>query len=304
MEYGLAREVIGSRTFVPLAKQEFDGIADAKGALLLCLAIEERFDLVVENFLEFEMALLESTLRDSVTTTEHQQAHAHRSLLNRRLGNLLSSARTYIDEAKAHVHRLVPSEFDAVKAAFAREYDQRLGYRAMEALRNYVQHRGSPIAQVSYRAHFVQRSDSDCVAHTMEPRIRPSDFAQDGKFKAAVRRELQAIGEEVDLKPLEREYVEGLWAVHKEIRGWIAPLIGQWEGTMRDAQRRYEEASNQGEGTVGLVAARRQADGSLSNQVAIVTDFNEHRRFLERKNYNLDHLADRYVSSETRVSKP
>ena len=82
----------------------------------------------------------------------YRSSHLDRVLTDRKIANLLSAARLYVDHAKQHVHRILALDpvttFD-VGATLSTQYDLRFGYRCMEALRNYVQHRGLPQAKRS-----------------------------------------------------------------------------------------------------------------------------------------------------------
>ena len=108
--------------------------------------MEEKYDLLVQNYLEFEITLLEITARDMVRFhQDYHLLHQERNMIDRRLANLLSVGRIYVDHTKQYVNRILTEEaggeFD-VSAAFSRQYDSRFGYRCMEALRNHVLHRG------------------------------------------------------------------------------------------------------------------------------------------------------------------
>ena len=72
MEYGLAHLVLRSSAFVPISEEEYLQLVDSKAGLLETLFIEEKFDLVVDNYLKFETTLLDSTARHTV---HHHQGY-------------------------------------------------------------------------------------------------------------------------------------------------------------------------------------------------------------------------------------
>ena len=55
-----------TRTFLPIGGRDYASITEARIGLIQCLSIEEKFDLVVENYLELEDALLHSALKSLV----------------------------------------------------------------------------------------------------------------------------------------------------------------------------------------------------------------------------------------------
>ena len=159
MEFGLTRMVLDSSSFLTITQEEFEALSEAKTGHLSVLFIEEKFDLLAENYLEFEDAMLGSTNRHMVhKDQDYEWFQVERNLFNRRLVNLLSACRSYVDYAKHHVHVVLPGDqaaSDKLEAAFSKHYDALLGYRVMEALRNFVQHRGFPIHAVSYSGKWV-----------------------------------------------------------------------------------------------------------------------------------------------------
>ena len=63
LEYGLARLTLGSKDFVSLTQQGYEAILHARASLFECLFVEQKFDLVVANYTEFETTLLDSTVQ-------------------------------------------------------------------------------------------------------------------------------------------------------------------------------------------------------------------------------------------------
>src|SRR5262245_49937808 len=55
--YGLTRMVIGSRAFLEIERPRYESIRAAKEALAEALALEQKFELVVANLIDFEKTL-------------------------------------------------------------------------------------------------------------------------------------------------------------------------------------------------------------------------------------------------------
>ena len=298
---------LGAHKPVSIPKARYDSIVKAKAALLVCLFIEEKFDLVVENYLELEMALLECTLRYLAhPRLDSRRAATDRALFNRRLVNLLSSAVTYAKQVEERHAPAVLSPDDAsvIKAAFSKQRGNRLGYRAMNLLRNHALHYDVPVHLVEYPVRHVERESGNVVAFTVSPCLRPSDLRLNTGFSRPVLRELEALGESVELKPLLREYVEGLWTVHAQMRELVAQSIRTWEATLELANKTFLAGGNDERSAFLLSAVALRDDGTEEASVHVTAPFNEYRRFLEAKNAGLDNLSLRYVTSETSDGKP
>lgn len=206
MQYGLQKDVLSSNAFVSITAEEYSRISAAKAGLLEVLFLEEKFDLLMENYLEFETALLDSSARMMLhRNQDYQWFQLERSLFNRRLVNLLSASRSYIDYSKHHIRVALPEVNEAVAKIdqeFARHYDSSLGYRVMEALRNFVQHRGLPVHAVEYPQGWLGVEDDAQLRFGLALFTKTEYLGEDDKFKKPVLEELIKLGGRVDLKPL------------------------------------------------------------------------------------------------------
>jgi hypothetical protein len=254
-----------------------------------------------------EMALLECALKYlAAPRLDNRRVDGERALFNRRLVNLLSGAVTYAKQVQDRHALAVLSTDDAsgVKAAFSKEYDDRLGYRAMSLLRAHSLHYDAPVHLVEYPIKRVERQSGVAVSFTVSPHLRPSELRLNRKFKRSVLQELEALGDSIELKPLIRQYVEGLWTVHAQIRELVSPSIQLWEATLDLAKKTFLHGGNDERSAFLLEAVALRDDGTEDGSVHVTNRFNEYRRFLEAKNYGLNNLALRYVTNETADSKP
>lgn len=144
--YGLTIAVLARTPFVPISAEEFGAASKARTVISGALGIEETFNLVVGNYLEYELELLGGALRSLLYTEGAWSEFMGRiHEVNRRLMNLLAAGRAYLDQAPHYLSATFGPESNEVRgfrSATNAEYDARLGYRAMEALRNFALHRG------------------------------------------------------------------------------------------------------------------------------------------------------------------
>jgi len=296
----------GASTPVDIPEGRYEATVEAKSSLLECLFIEEKFDLLIENYLELEKTLLECALGYlAAPLLDNRRADGDRALFNRRLLNLLSSARTYADQVRdQHIPSLLPgAAAAAVKAAFSKEYDDRIGYRAMDALRNHALHFDAPVHLVNYPSKRVEKGSATALAFSVDPCLRTEDLRRNPKFKRTVLKELEARGQTVNLKPLVRQYVEGLWVVHAQVRELVAPRILEWETVLERAKSTFLLGGNDERSAFLLAASKLREDGTCETSTSLSDKFNEYRRFLEAKNGRLDSLSLRYVTSEADDAK-
>lgn len=284
---------------VQIAKERFDGIIRAKQGLFMALAIEEKFSMVLENFREFEQECLNLTLRRMVfSPTPDEWSHFQDDIynVNRRLANLLSACRLYIDHVPHELSAVFGSNSEFVsyaKQSMSAEYDGHLAYRAMEAMRNYLQHRTIPLAHLAFGAG----RDTEATAgacHTITPSILISELQGDKKLKATVVHELSQIAKDgrVGAMPLIRGYVECLGRVHRAIRQRLEAEVTRWD---RDLEEAYNEGVAAGMGK-HIIVRSMDDFGAVLEEADVFLEGIRRRRYLEQKSAFAAHLARHYVS--------
>lgn len=302
MPFALTKEVLGCGLFVDISEEEYRAISVSKNCLFEALYLEQKLDIVIEDYIEFEMELLASSTRQMVNRDQdYSWFQEEGNKINRRIVNLLSACRLYLDHSMHHLSNIYGEKsehIESINKIRSEEYDSKLGYRVMEAMRNYVQHRGFPIHKWTYNSKRIEKQDKDQLLFTLTPFIKIQQLQEDHKFKASVLMEIEKIGAEIDSKPLIREYISGIATVHDSIRAILEKDILNWEKTLFTYIDRFKEKISPEESIIGLSAVITGDRGTYSEIVPIFTEFIEHRKELEKKNKTLKNLGVRFVTSE------
>ena len=180
-----------------------------------------------------------------------------------------------------------------MKRKLSEEYDGRLGYRFMEAARNYMQHRGSIVHLIGFRG--VSDAAGNLVRNVVVVAAKLSRLIEDPKFKRAVVEELRKRRKGlVPITPLVRDYVEGLGAVQEALREMIGSDVRDWEQLLGAVLQRGREHFGQSGGAVAIVAL---SDGKGVESQQLFPELWNYRAALSQKNSLLANLTKRYVSS-------
>ena len=165
MPYAITRSVLGCRDFVPITEHVYEKIKVANTGLLEALYLEEKLDLVLGNFFDFEMVLLHIATENMIFLNPSYRRHKEKfNKINRHIINLLSGCRLYLDHSVHHLKIIsneAPRTIEIVKRNISSEYDSNLGYRLMYELRNYVQHRGFPFSGGTFNANWIKAPAGD-----------------------------------------------------------------------------------------------------------------------------------------------
>jgi hypothetical protein len=302
MKYLLTERTLGSSVYIKIDEHEYKKIKTVKNNLLEIFYIEEKFDIFIGNYLEFELDLLKYAAYHMVRGYgTHNELHRGLNQIIRRIINLLSTGRLYLDQS---IHNLnnIPSIksiiIEEIKKEKNKQYDQHLGYRAMKALRNYVQHRGYPIQGLTYNNKLVGKDPNEKYLFSITPYIQVQEFEKDNKFKKEVLEEIKRLGEKVDLKPLIREYVEALWNIHAKIRELLKSDILEWEKLFQNTINKISNNNSKIRSNISLSAVKQNEDGSYIDPIEIDKFIIEYRQELQRKNSTFINLSKRYVTNE------
>lgn len=303
MSYCLWKAVLGRTPKIEITKDEHDAIIGAWRAISVVADIEEEWDCLVKNYIDLEMELLRSAMHSMVLN--HESYHEFQQIrlgFSRRLSNLLQSCRSYLDHTPHHLNKLESHAFaDPFKKLTNTAYDGHFGYRFMEALRNYAQHRGLPLHGASFDAKWMGNldegdDDKGLLRHVVLASINLAKIKGDKKFSAKLLAEVDGDLEDLDVATLTREYIEALGGVHDGLRKLLNGALAEWKSTVRDAISRYAEIN--GGNAIGLSVAEFNENGTVKSRINIFDDLLLRLERLTRRNGSLINLRRRYVTNE------
>ena len=154
MPYVLCRMVIGPQPDVRISEQLDNEVKQANARLPEIVAVEEKYDALMENFVEMESTLLTLGERHlAFEDLELKDLLVPRNLISRRIGNMLSSARLYRDSLAQHAGRILGQSDPGVADLRSRLQPgaaASMPFRIGEALRNYAQHQELPIGGITF----------------------------------------------------------------------------------------------------------------------------------------------------------
>jgi hypothetical protein len=218
MKYGLAILTLDNWPFIEITAEAFQGLKLAHSNVATALAVEEKFEILIENYSEYEQTLLNLTLRKMIRQDYEMALFADdRQVLNRRIANVLTSARLYINQTQhdfATAYGAKSPQLGCLRAAFSREYDQSLGYRVMEAIRNYVQHRALPVGTLTYQNGWHEENGEQCLRRGIDVELDVDGVRNDDDFRPDVLRQIEQNTRARDLTLMIRQFIEGLSRVH------------------------------------------------------------------------------------------
>jgi len=300
MQYVVRRMTIdGGADYIVVSRAQFEDAKCARKGLLDALSIEEKFDILIENYFEFERDLLEITLRNTLFHEKDWssfQSEIH--LIDRRIINLLTTSRLYLDQLNHQVsstYGKVSKVQASLKKKLSDEYDSTRGYRVLDALRNFVQHRDLPVFRLQ---HGASRKDvASKSKRTITPSLSVSRLKDDKSFKKSIIKELELLGDNVDLKPLIRESMEAFGRIHSLVRDSWADDVTRWDKAILELRKLYQDRF--GVFDVGLSVVAIDDNGKIDEAASIFEDLIQRRKSLRQKNLAITRFNAEIITSES-----
>lgn len=275
--YLLEQRVLGPHLQIEISEERYKDLAHAREVLSEALYFEQRYELLLGNFLSLEQAFTEIGLR---ATTEPQYEYSDLSsnmeTANRHVVNLLTAMRSYADQVVQDFKCLVMEPiFGAVaRAELSALYDRSSDYQFMWELRNYVQHKARAIH--GFEGGSGTDEDANGWVEAVRLYAMRATLSADAGFKARV---LLKEPEKIDVRRRARRSVQGLGAVHISLRELSAEHVKRARVCAESAISDYKAAG--AESALGLTACRRASNEGV---VPVLLNWDDVRLRLVAKN--------------------
>jgi len=306
MGYAIFRAREGLDGCVQLAREEYTAVLEDYTLLSEMLMLEERFDILLDNYCELEQEILIISLQHSIRfRTSDDSMPEHRRILSRRILNLLSACRFYLDQLWHGLSGMFGESSDiyrSIKLRCSEHYDSSFEYRLMEAVRNSFQHRSMPIRMLTVNHQRTEIGPSGRLACTATPRLSRDALLADGKLKQTVRTELISGPDQLDIKPPIRAYVEALADLHVFVRSEASEVAEAWDRSLEGIFARYAEThdlpAEERPMQLELVELQDTPPVCIRVRKPITPGISEMRKALEQRNSLLTNLGKRYVTNQ------
>ena len=306
MKYLILNPILGSSGAIEIDETEYLLINNARINLLEILFIEEKYDLFMGNYLEFETELLSIACKNMIfLESDYFSMSDSTNTISRRVVNLLTTGRMYTDQSVQHISKIYGKKSknkSTVETEKRTQYDNSLAYRTMEALRNHVQHCGFPIQGLKFPCKWVDFDDQEkkSMHHILIPLINLDELREDESFKKAILGELKLIQKDnfIDIRKLLREYVIGISNIQGKIRHITHQDVVEWENTIFSTLDKYQNKIGSSTSCNDLALFEMKDDDSPTIGKQIFKEFIIRRQDLEKKNNVYLNLFMRCASNE------
>jgi len=301
-KYTLRPNILDRAPELEITKNKFEKIKTARKTLNAALAIEEKYEILYCNHIEYEQDLLSSALNSmSRFDFGYDKAFHTITTFNRRIINILTSARMYTDQMIGHLRDCLPTEDDlTIKSFFkqqtSEQYDSNFEYSLMEALRNHVQHSGLCVSRIK-SDNRIYEDDGGGSLWENRTLIYCSKklLSQNPHFKSTV---YNTMPDEVELTTAIRKYIGCISEIHNSVRNKIETSVETARFLLENTLNEYRSISD---GQFKFTHANPISGDSSSplEVIPVFLDWDDIRVELQHKNIRRPSMSKHYVSSRT-----
>jgi hypothetical protein len=299
MEFGIVPLSGRPSEVLRISETEFVAIRTARGQYLALLDIEEKFDIAIESYFDYERTRLDLALHQMTRVQLlHPALAADVRVVNRKLLNLLAAGMLY-DDQLAHgfcvLYGRNSPKWSRVEEKRTSLRASSLGYQVAEVVRDHIQHRGLPVNALFYQLTAKEAAGERRIQVATDPHLAVNQLQDDRRIPKELITKLRKLGDRVSLTPLIKEYVGCLGDLHIAVRDETATDGEAWVNELRAALQRAQEKFV----TARVVAAVTLAeDGSRGESHQVFEDLLALREALLHKNAFLSKLSQRFVTAE------
>jgi hypothetical protein len=279
---GYADHKIVSMTIPEVRCQE---VCAARRTCFFALEIEEKCALLIDNYYEFECELLKLAQASAIWPhLEHSDSMLKRLSLDRRIVNLLTACRLYLDQTEHAISSLFgdsSTELASFRKLRKDLYGSHWGYRLMEAIRNHVQHAGLVAHGITHSMSSVDGRLKNYTQQTVSPTTNAETLATNPDFKKSVLEELRRFKQPIDLRPPLREYVSCLVRLHEHVREIMRARLEEDREVYEAAVKEFATVSGK---AVSFARLRvLNDDRTIKEERPLVTEFLGYHDLLRKR---------------------
>ncbi len=271
---------------IDINEECFHDLKRSKVILDQALAIEEKYEIIINNYIELEQQVTNEAIKN-MTTSHFEPDDIFNTILalNVKLVNLLSSCYLYYCQVPRSVRECLcePDAPKVVNGLFSHEYDNNLNYRFMYELRNHLQHNG--LAVHCGNIHKKWKGNYDILEYSFSFFAEKSECLLNEKFKKKILNELP---DKIDLHSASRSYIESISNVHEQIRNMIQEVVKSRvtiETAMDNFKEKYPDKN------LYFLSACSYDDKDLVQEISLSLDWDDIRKKLLMRNKRLGSLG-------------
>lgn len=287
-DYYIVKHPFETNNIQEISEAKWNDIKKYKAIESNTVSIEQKYDLLLNNYFEFEKHLLESALRYSFHLTNDSQSSRHRLTIARVTINLLMSIGLYEEQLRQrHINRIALDEtqsklfMNGINELCTTNTD----YRFIKELRNYVAHNDLPLDTITFSLNRekIEKEDQEKKGIHVIPTIGIEKLRRDKHFKNSKLKNIAEVNGKIDLRLYIRKVISKLSAIQKNLRMDSGDNLKLAEGYIKDTINNYNKAFQNSSKYCYAIKENHKSE-------SIFLSYSRFERITEFRELNLSHV--------------
>ena len=300
--YVLRNRSQSSQLNIEIDADRYNALKDALTVQGIALELEEKFNLVMENYEEFEREILTITLAYMVRSQPTWGSmFSDRLLLDRQIVNLLNTGYLYAEQIerllKKSSTQIIGCTWKQAEAVFSEQSKKNPGYRIMVVLRHHFQHCSLAVRDISYPSRVevkAEKWDEPLWSYKLDLKLDMEALRRDRRGDRETLKELESLQpNQKDLILFIRQYIEGLGHVQNQLRKLTEAAVDKADATSDAALMEWQTA---GYKAIGLIASNFSGGTTAEEHVFVTNNLKEKRVEMVAAHSSFTNLSRRFVS--------
>lgn len=304
-----------SQNKIAITEDDYREIIESRKIIRFGLEVEEKFDIIMENYYELEQLLIDSSMKHHLfpkSIDEMLSDVTHNT--NRRLANLLTTIRLYRDQLEHSLSKTFGRNNSIAiesKNIISKQSSANKVYVVVDAIRNHIQHAALPIESVSFSINKAKPSISGSpvtpkyiVSNNTYAYIRIKNLRDNKRFNKEALKIIERLAngkEDISLIPLIREYMDIINRIHKSLRILYDPIVNSSIDNIQGYRKSYFKKYPNLEGKddrVQLVATKLNPNGSYDSRESLTDKAINRIAMFRAKNRCNKNIHHNFITSE------
>jgi len=293
MEYLISSPFIGNELCVSIDKTAFDKYREAAENFLQIKLIEEKFDLILQNFQEFQSELISQAINYGFDPFfSHTRFINNRLSINRRIANFLMSVRVYLDQYPKHIKKIYGENsnvFCSLKSYKQSVYDKDLFFQVLYELRNYVQHTDLPVHLYTQPGRWTNLGEEGKLCYKTIPYINVLSL-KDVRFKKETVEKLHKMFDKdyLDLRFLLGKGLASLVNIHMKYKELVAEDLKKWTAELNELLSVIQPENRDHQ--ISIACLLRKEDGKILEKINVAKALLDDYEFLNNRHTVLNKI--------------
>lgn len=296
-QYYIIEYSIENSKKLKISRAKWDKIKHAKSVISHIRYIEQKYDLMISNYYEFERELLEQALDTSIRSSNRQSISLSTLSLARQIINLITSISLYVDHVKKrHIGNLPFS--DKKRENLLKELKDYQSssndLKFIRNLRNYVIHRDLPLDSYTMKSSWekLENEEVEKGGHLIIPTIQRDKLLNDRKFSTNVIEKMTEESEKIDLRIPIRKTIGIISQFNKSFRQQISNDFQSAKDTIKETIKESNEFSKSNNKYCRVI---QEVDSKVQEIIYLDKHHIDQIELFHKRNRSQGNLENRYI---------